>query len=228
MLFRSVGTGISLAFLLENSYEFSKGEFDIWNLAMGVANNNAQNQLFKQNEDLFIHLRDNAPHSFTRSSARFILDSMYQGYAEVFSEMITHAVTAGGEVVIGVFLLFASGPAALVVGIGLAVFNIFDAVIGWSDTNKTRGRVMCLSDMTESTNALVNKYYLNDDYTKSPSINTYHILGRHLENLVNLRITGESRFIQLYDYNTPDCSTAAQNVTNVIIIADDMGLFIVY
>jgi hypothetical protein len=121
--------------------------------------------------------------------------------------------------------MFASGPAVLIAGIALSVFGICDAAFGWSDSAKTRGRIICLSDMTEATSVFVNKYYLRDD-AKQQTLGTYHIFGRHLENLANLRITGESRFIQLHGDNTPESKTALQNADKVKTIAAKMGLFV--
>ena len=226
---QKVGQGIAIAFIAYDSYKLVESQVDIWNLVQGIAKTNAQNNLFTLNEDLFLYLRDNASQDFTRRAARFMLDSMYEGYAEVLSQMTRNAVIMGGKVAFGVLLLVASGPAVIIAGVAMAVFSILDTALGWSANAKTRGRIMCLYDMTNATIVFVNKYYLSDDAqswdrtVSSPPNTTRHLLGRHLENLVNLRITGESRFVDLNGHNT----TATQNIAEAIIIADRMGLFII-
>jgi Mg-chelatase subunit ChlD len=214
------GNLLGYVFLGYDVYEFIEDEMDIWAFAQGIANNNAQNEIFKSNEDIFINLSLNAKHNFTSKAAKFVLQSMYQSYAEVFSQMYTNLNTVGAGIGVSIILMFSTAPAALIVGTGLAVFGILDTVFGWSDSSKTRGRIICLSDMTESVVYFTNKYYLTGNES----------FGRHLENLVNLRITGERRFIQLYENNVDrnsECLGAEQNIEKIVFSANKIGLFVI-
>ncbi len=226
----TVGKVIDGAVLAYNTYELISDEIKIWDIAQGIANNNAQNEIFKQNEDLFVYLCNNGEREFTRSAARFVLESMYQGYAEVAIQMLGKLGTAGFGIALDFALMTVSAPATVIIGVALVVYNVCDSIFGWSEDALTRARVICLNDITQASIHFVNKYYLYDDASKVVKTNTRQTLGRHLENLVNLRIKGELKYIELYEDKADYVSNiqhAKDNTIEVKNLANKMQLFVV-
>jgi len=107
------------------------------------------------------------------------------------------------------------------VTLALGVFRICDSLFGWSNKIVGRAGILCLSDMTEETIKFVNILYSESFYSND----NWETLRRHLQNLVNLRITGERRFIAVFPNRTSEGNIARNNATAVARIANKMGLF---
>ena len=121
-------------------------------------------------------------------------------------------------------LMMASGPVGIAVNVGMAVFGICNAVFGWSDDVEGRGRMLCMSDISDVLCDFVNKYYLYDDVSDPIMTHTESKLIKYVSLLLDARIRGENNYIEVYDNEVSRCENARDNIDMVESIADRFGL----
>jgi len=170
----------------------------MWDAAKYIALDNANEGVFFQNYDLFCELRDNGKHKFTKSAAKFVVDSMTMSYLDASNgQNLRHVLIKGAGIYVSVVMTFikVAHPVGWCIIAAKTVFDLCDVIFGWSDRAVGRGGIICLHDMTGATIKFVNSYYLTDRWED---------FGRHLENLANLRIAGETKFRDVYAANVGD------------------------
>ena len=206
---------VSYGFIAFDAYDLYRDVSLMWKAAEYIALDNANKGVFSQNADLLRELRINGNHRFTRSAARFVLDSMALNFWEVMVQTQRHTFIVGSGIALDI-LLVSAPPAYAIVEATKLLFDLCDFLFGWGDKVVGRAGIICLSDMTEAATKFVNDFYLTD---------SWDVFGRHLENLINLRISGEKRFIDVFPSRSAERAVAQNNITTVRQIANKMGLF---
>ena len=187
----------------------------MWGLARAFSHDKTTGNVIRENMDLLNELK-RSPRIETRRAAQFIqdaYDNQMQSAWLLQVEMIASQGLNTALDVMGGALGVASAicPPLLAVTVPLAVLGVVDTILGRSDNIATRAQFFVISDMTDATNHLIGRVYFRDEAK----------LHRHLTNLANLRITGETRFVGLRGTGS---GSAQQNINRVNAIAAREGL----
>lgn len=200
---------VSVVALLNSGYE-------LWDAYESLSSNNANIIAYENNTDLLKHLSTYSDNTFTRGAADFILDTM-AGEAQTANSQLFNHMFLGTLSILDV--ITAATP-FWAVKAAKATFDVCDSLFGWSDGVKSMAKVICLYDMSNATLTFINRNYLvNNKYE-----NTGEKFGRHLENLVNMRIVGEYRYMGLKGKEND--KTALENINKVTELAKKWGLFL--
>lgn len=189
--------------------------YELWDAYAGISSHNGNISAFRVNTDLLEYLSKNSRNDFARGAANFVLDTMAGQFYTAYHQMAVHFALGAASVI--EVLSWATPLWYLRVAKG--VFEVCNGIFGWSEDAKSMAKVICLYEMSAATTKFVNHYYLADSATE----NTSAVFGRHLENLVNMRITGEARYMQLQGKNGD--AGAQENITKIKILAERIGLF---
>ena len=187
-----------------NVYELVKNQAEMWEIVRGVATLNASNEVFQQNIDV-IKTLCHSSRGFTRNAAQFIGGIMINSYDEAMRQVNLNLSLHGLKTIIDLL------PLPPVIAIAKAVFDICNAIFGWSHNAEIRARIVCQSDIADAVIVMVRGYYSSDDQAN---------LTRHLVNLLFSHISGESLYLSLHN-NDPVAKT---NLANIHTIADRMNL----
>ena len=187
----------------------------MWGYYKAFAHDKATGKIIDRNLDILVELsRSNRPE--TRQAAKFLLNSYNKELGSAVDLQVEIAAIQG----ISAAIDLAKGalgvasilyPPLMVITLPLTVLDGLNTVFGWSANVETRAQFFVLSDMAYATNRLVGRVYLKDEAA----------LYRHLTNLVNLHITGETRFSALQGVGA---GNARQNITSIETLAKNRGL----
>lgn len=186
----------------------------LWQMRSALIQDVTTMQMITKNMDVFTELRRTAPNAETRRAAQFMIDmttGSVAGTLELQLDMITQAglYTSVDLLLSGVAKLF---PPLKIVTLGL---NIANSILGWGDRLQARHQVLVIHDITNATVRMVGRVYHRSESD----------LNRHLTNLVNLRILGETRYYAL-SRNAANERAAEANRDNVRQRGSQMGIFI--
>ena len=215
--FKSAGVIFSVVDIIFETKDLVEEQKLLWDLAKGVAYDSANKQAFMQNLDVLTELQNTAGRFETRKAAKFMIDALYENWDNVREQQIQDAVIKGSGVALDVVMLVGSFlPPFTAVSVSKGVFDTCNLYFGWSDKVETRAQLVCIYDMTIATNRLIDRAYYSDESA----------LTRHLTNLTNLRLVGESRFIEM-STDSAKSSNASNNIGVVRGLAAKMGLSVI-
>ncbi|MBQ7118642.1 MAG: VWA domain-containing protein, partial [Oscillospiraceae bacterium] len=196
----------------------------IIDMTSGLASYNGEIDLLNTYGELFHYLANHATSNFTKSAARFVLNSMGEGFAEVLCQISQNLLLTGADVAFQLISIVGliPQPFGLILGVAKFVFDVCDMIFGFTEKAVTRGKMVCIYDLSNALSTMVNRYYLLDDALKKHESTEYSFV-KYVRMLMESRIIGENHYLAL---NKGD-SEALANIAEVEALAKKMNLTLV-
>lgn len=166
------------------------GAIDIADTLATFAEVNANAQIFDENMDILLELRDNGKRVYNQNAAADIVNELAEGYGSALAEAIGDDVA---EMTLNIIITIASSNPYI-----KAVKFVRDTVgmiTGVKDTLKYEYQMLTYSDMAYCINNLIsNSIYSSGSYYYENTTN----VPRYLTNLAQIRILGEKKYEENY------------------------------
>jgi len=218
--FDAMGDYLFITGLVLNIVDLAIDNSLLADIALNIAVDEASKQVIMGNFDILTELTKSGFRVETRRAAQFLMDSALENLESLAELQRINAELALQSTAIDVtlFVLGKIPKVGAVITIIKAAFDVSDIVFGLSDNLETQAAVFSIAEMTYVANRLINRAYHSDEA----------VLTRHLNNLVNLRIAGEtqySKFRGIQRWGDSSIAAARENVIEIRRLADRMGLY---